>query len=282
MPAARYAVFGHPVAHSLSPRIHAAFARQHGIALEYTAIDAAPDAFTATLEHFAAEGGAGANVTLPLKEQAFALASTLSARARRAGAVNTLLRDGGRWHGDNTDGAGLVRDLTDRHGLDLRGRRVLLLGAGGSARGVAPALLDAGVLEMVIVNRTPERADALCDVLGEPARAVSRYREDLRDLGDFELIVNSTSAGRQPDAAFSLPRSLVNSLTTAVDLNYGDAAIAFLAWARAAQCRNSVDGLGMLVEQAAESFEAWHRVRPDTAPVYAALRERAALLVGED
>ncbi|WP_434212764.1 shikimate dehydrogenase [[Pseudomonas] boreopolis] len=282
MPASRYAVFGHPVAHSLSPRIHAAFASQHGIALEYTAIDAAPDAFAATLERFAAEGGAGANVTLPLKEQAFALAATLSARARRAGAVNTLVRDGDRWHGDNTDGAGLVRDLTDRHGLDLRGRRVLLLGAGGSARGVAPALLDAGVLEMVIVNRTPERADALCDVLGEPARAVSRYWEDLHDLGDFELIVNSTSAGRQPDAAFSLPLSLVNSMTTAVDLNYGDAAIAFLAWARAARCRNSVDGLGMLVEQAAESFERWHGVRPDTAPVYAALRERSALLVGED
>jgi shikimate dehydrogenase len=175
-----------------------------------------------------------------------------------------------------------VRDLTDRHGMDLRGRRVLLLGAGGSARGVAPALLDAGVREMVIVNRTPERADALCDVLGEPARAVSRYWTDLRDLGDFELIINSTSTGREPDAAFSLPRSLINSMTTAVDLNYGDAAIAFLAWARAAQCRNSVDGLGMLVEQAAESFEAWHRVHPDTAPVYAALRERAALLVGED
>ncbi|MEQ4574926.1 MAG: shikimate dehydrogenase, partial [Gammaproteobacteria bacterium] len=277
MPASRYAVFGHPVAHSLSPRIHAAFASQHGIALEYTAIDAAPDAFAATLERFAAEGGAGANVTLPLKEQAFALAATLSARARRAGAVNTLVRDGDRWHGDNTDGAGLVRDLTDRHGLDLRGRRVLLLGAGGSARGVAPALLDTSVFEMVIVNRTPERADALCDVLGEPARAVSRYWEDLHDLGDFELIVNSTSAGRQPDAAFSLPLSLVNSMTTAVDLNYGDAAIAFLAWARAARCRNSVDGLGMLVEQAAESFERWHGVRPDTAPVYAALRERSAL-----
>ncbi|MFT4246479.1 MAG: shikimate dehydrogenase [Pseudomonas sp.] len=282
MSASRYAVFGHPVAHSLSPRIHAEFARQHGIALDYTAIDAAPDAFADTLERFAAAGGAGANVTLPLKEQAFALASTLSARARRAGAVNTLVRGDGQWHGDNTDGAGLVRDLTDRHGLDLRGRRVLLLGAGGSARGVAPALLDAGVLQLVIVNRTPARADALCDVLGEPARAVSRYWEDLGELGDFELIVNSTSAGRQPDAAFKLPRALVNSMTTAVDLNYGEAAIAFLAWARAVGCRNSVDGLGMLVEQAAESFGLWHGARPDTDPVYAALRERVALLVGED
>lgn len=278
MSASRYAVFGHPVAHSLSPRIHAAFAQQHGIALEYTAIDAAPDAFLASLEAFAAEGGRGANVTLPLKEQAFALATTLSDRARAAGAVNTLVRDDARWHGDNTDGAGLVRDLTERHGLDLRGRRVLLLGAGGSARGVAPALLDAGVLQLVVVNRTPERADALCDALGEPARAVSRYWEDLHEQGDFELIVNSTSAGRDPSAAFTLPLSLVNSLTTAVDLNYGEAAIAFLAWARAAGCRNSVDGLGMLVEQAAESFALWHGVRPDTGPVYDALRAREALL----
>ena len=282
MPVSHYAVFGHPVAHSLSPRIHAAFARAHGIALEYGAIDAEPEDFAGALERFAASGGAGANVTLPLKERAFALATELSERARRAGAVNTLLRVGDHWHGDNTDGAGLIRDLTDRHGLDLRGRRVLLLGAGGSARGVAPALLEAGVLEMVIVNRTPERADALSDVLGEPGRAITRYWEDLHELGDFELIVNSTSAGRQANAAFVLPRSLVNSLTTAVDLNYGDAAIAFLAWARAAQCRNSFDGLGMLVEQAAESFERWHGVRPDTAPVYQALRAHDALLVGED
>ncbi|WP_115559247.1 shikimate dehydrogenase [Xanthomonas dyei] len=254
-----------------------------GIALDYTAIDAPPDAFASTLQRFADEGGKGANVTLPLKEAAFALAASLSDRAQLAGAVNTLVRNDGQWQGDNTDGVGLVRDLTDRHGLDLRGRRVLLLGAGGAARGVAPALLDAGVTEMVVVNRSPERADALCDALGEPGRVVSRYIEDLRELGDFELIVNATAAGRDRDAgAFSLPLGLVNSLTAAVDLNYGETAIAFLAWARAAHCRYAIDGLGMLVEQAAESFALWHGVRPDTDPVYAALRARDAVLVSAD
>ncbi|KOR42400.1 shikimate dehydrogenase [Xanthomonas oryzae] len=283
MPVSRYAVFGHPVAHSLSPAIHADFGKQTGIALDYTAIDAPPEDFSAALQRFADEGGKGANVTLPLKEAACALASSLSDRARLAGAVNTLVRHEGQWQGENTDGIGLVRDLTDRHGLDLRGRRVLLLGAGGAARGVAPALLKAGITEMVVVNRSPERADALCDALGEPRRVVSRYIEDLRDLGDFELIVNATAAGRDRDAgAFAMPLGLVNSLTAAVDLNYGATAIAFLAWARSAQCRYAIDGLGMLVEQAAESFALWHGVRPDTDPVYAALRAREAVLVSAD
>uniref|UniRef100_UPI002FD8CAFE shikimate dehydrogenase n=1 Tax=Stenotrophomonas indicatrix TaxID=2045451 RepID=UPI002FD8CAFE len=174
----RYAVFGHPVAHSKSPQIHAAFGRQEGISLDYRSIDLAPDAFLAGLEAFASEGGVGANVTSPHKEAAFSVCTTLTARARRAGSVNTLLRKGDRWHGDTTDGIGLVRDLTDRHSLDLRGRRVLLLGAGGSARSVAPALLDAGITELVVVNRTPERADELIDAMGEPGRALSRYWED--------------------------------------------------------------------------------------------------------
>ncbi len=282
MPNSRFAVFGHPVAHSLSPHIHAAFAKQTGIALQYEAIDVQADGFAAALAAFAAAGGVGANVTLPLKEAAFALSVVHSARAQSAGAVNTLSFRDGQWHGDNTDGAGLVRDLTGRNGLDLRGRRALLLGAGGAARGVAPALLEAGVQQLVVVNRAPERADALVDALGEPARAISRYWEDLRELGDFELIVNATTIGRDPAASFTLPLSLINSMTLAVDLNYGEVAIAFLAWARAAHCRDTVDGLGMLVEQAAESFEAWHGVRPDTDPVYAALRERDAVLVSAD
>lgn len=278
---ARYAVFGQPIAHSQSPHIHAAFARQEGIELDYRAIEAAPADFTAALEAFAAEGGAGANITAPLKEAAFDLCRTVTSRAKLAGSVNTLLRKGDYWHGDTTDGAGLVRDLTDRHGLDLRGRRVLLLGAGGSALSVAPALLDAGIREMVVVNRTPERADALIDRMGEPGRALTRYWADMHELGDFELIVNATSAGRDRAAEFVLPRSLVNSMTTAVDLNYGEASIAFLAWARAMDCRNTVDGLGMLVEQAAISFQQWHEVRPETDPVYAELRARNAL-VGEE
>ncbi|WP_024869227.1 shikimate dehydrogenase [Pseudoxanthomonas suwonensis] len=282
MSTARFAVFGHPIAQSLSPRIHAAFGRQCGIPLEYTAIDAPPDGFAAALESFAADGGRGCNVTLPLKEIAFSLCTQTSSRAQRAGACNTLTRRDGQWHGDNTDGAGLVRDLTGRQGLDLRARRVLLLGAGGAARGVAPALLDAGIGELVVVNRTPERADALVDALGEPGRAHSRYWEDLRELGDFELIVNATSAGRDQSSGFTAPLSLVNSRSVAADLNYGEAAIPFLAWARSAGCLEAIDGLGMLVEQAAEAFELWHGVRPLTDAVYAELRERDKTLATAD
>lgn len=283
MTLARYAIFGQPVSRSLSPYIHAAFARQSGIAMEYTAIEAGAAEFPQVLEHFAAAGGQGGNVTMPLKEIAFALCTELTQRARRAGAVNTLVRNDGQWLGDNTDGAGLVRDLTERQSLDLRGRRTLLLGAGGAARGVAPALLDAGITELIIVNRTPERADALADVLGEPGRAHSRYWEDLGELGDFELIVNATAAARAGGSAeFDLPFSLSNDRSAAVDLNYGEAAITFLAWARAADCRDCVDGLGMLVEQAAESFALSHGVRPDTHPVYTALRQRHDSLVTAD
>ena len=275
----RFAVIGHPVAHSLSPRIHATFARQAGITMEYVAIET--DDFAAALEAFARGGGTGANVTLPYKQKAAAACSALTPRARRAGAVNTLVREGDGWHGDNTDGAGLVRDLTGRHGLDLRKRRTLLLGAGGGGRGVAPALLDAGIGDLFIVNRNPERADALADVLGEPGRVHPRYLSDLGAIGEFDLVLNATSAAR--DHAFpALPMSLVGRRTTAVDLSYGEAAIPFLSRARAAGAHDAIHGLGMLVEQAAESFQLWHGVRPDTDAVYADLRARDARLVSAD
>ena len=288
-----FALFGHPVAHSLSPRIHAAFAKQTGIAMDYVAIDAAPDGFAQALQQFAERGGRGANITVPHKIVVLALCHTLSERARRAGAVNTLLHIGERgWRGDNTDGAGLVRDLTNRHSHDLRERRTLLLGAGGAAAGIAPALLDAGVRELVIVNRTPERADALADAQRDPARVHTRYWQDLRTLGNFDLIVNATSAARGSSSitagswmtatSLALPFSLAYPNTLAVDLGYGDAAIDFLAWARSAGCSDAIDGLGMLVEQAAESFELWHGVRPQTNPVYAMLRERNSVLVNAD
>jgi len=276
-----YAVFGHPVAHSLSPRIHAAFGRQAGIPVDYRAIDVVPGHFSEALAEFAAHGGAGANVTLPLKQAAFDLCEDITERARRAGAINTLVRNGDTWHGDNTDGAGLVRDLTGRQGLDLRARRTLLLGAGGGARGVAPALLDAGIGELFVVNRTPERADALADALGQPGRVHPRYLDDLAALGEFDLIVNATSATRDGSLP-SLPRSLVGRRCAAVDLSYGEAAIPFLAWARAAGCRDAIDGLGMLVEQAAESFARWHGMRPETDAVYAELRARDSVLVTAD
>jgi len=276
-----FAVIGHPVAHSLSPRIHAAFGKQQEIDLEYRAIDAGLDGLEEALSRFAAEGGRGANITLPFKPAAAALCRELTPRAQRAGAANTLTRIDGAWRGDNTDGTGLVRDLTGRHGLDLRARRTLMLGAGGGGRGVAPALLDAGIGELIVVNRTPGRADALADALGDPKRVHSRYYEDLGSLGEFDLVVNATSAAR--DGAFlSLPRSLVGRRTATVDLSYGDAAIGFLAWARAAGAHNVIDGLGMLVEQAAEGFQIWHGVRPETDSIYAELRDHDRTLVTAD
>ncbi len=278
---AHHAVFGHPVAHSLSPRIHARFGKQAGIALDYVAIDTRPEDFAASLQRFGDDGGSGANVTLPLKEAAMALCTSIGDRARRAGVVNTLIRDGDGWRGDNTDGIGLMRDLTDRHSLDLRERRTLLLGAGGGARGIAPALLDAGIGALFIVNRNGARADALVDTLGLPKQVRSRYFDDLPALGEFDLIINATSAARHGGLP-TLPTSLVGPRTACVDLSYGEAAIPFLAWARAAQAREAIDGLGMLVEQAAESFELWHGVRPHTGDAYAALRDRDALLVTAD
>ncbi len=276
-----FAVFGHPVAHSLSPRIHAAFARQTGIDLRYEPIDATLESFFDALQAFADAGGVGANVTMPLKQSAFALSATTTVRAQRAGAVNTLARLDGQWHGDNTDGAGLVRDLAERHRIDLRQRRTLLLGAGGAARGIAPSLLDAGIGELFIANRSPERADALADTLGQPGRVHPRYIDDLRALGEFDLIVNATSATRE-GALPALPMSLLGPRTTAVDLSYGEAAIPFLAWARANRTHDAIDGLGMLVEQAAESFALWHGTRPSTDEVYAQLRQRDAVLVTAD
>jgi len=273
----RYALIGHPVAHSLSPRIHAAFGAQCGIALDYGLIDVAPAGFDAAVAAFAQAGGAGLNITLPHKEAARALCATLSERARRCGAVNTLIRGASGWHGDNTDGAGLVHDLTERHRLDLRARKVLLLGAGGAAHGVAPALLDAGIDSLWIVNRSPERADALSDRLGEPGRVHTRYWDDLPNLGVFDMVINATSAGRSA-SAMALPSSLATARTLAVDLSYGEAAIAFLAWARSQECETALDGLGMLVEQAAEAFRLWHGQAPDTDPIYAELRAGAVAL----
>lgn len=272
-----FAVFGHPVAHSLSPRIHADFGRQFGISLQYEAIEAEPWQLSAALADFAAAGGRGANLTLPHKQTGLAMCASLSPRARAAGAVNTLLREAEGWHGDNTDGAGLVRDLTERNALDLRGRRTLLLGAGGAAHGVAPELLDAGVGELFIVNRDPAKADALADTLGQPGRVHSRYWDDLASLGAFDMIINATSAGRA-GSELLLPFGIAGSRSAAVDLSYGEAAIPFIAWARGAGCTHCIDGLGMLVEQAALAFELWHGKHPDTQAIYQALRADDARL----
>ncbi|WP_201313239.1 shikimate dehydrogenase [Dyella sp. EPa41] len=274
MSAGQFAVFGHPISHSLSPQIHQAFARQFGLELEYRTIDAAPADFASAVRQFFAAGGRGANVTLPHKAAAFALADESSEAARRAGSANvlTLLPDG-RLAAHNTDGDGMVRDIAERHQVDLRGHTALLLGAGGAAHGVAWALLDAGIETLTIVNRTPETADALADAIGDPARAHTRYWEDLAELGAFDLIVNATSAGVL-GRSLDLPFAIVGNRALCYDLSYGKAATDFLAWARTAGARYAFDGLGMLVETAADAFELWHGKRPDTDPVYGELRQR--------
>ncbi len=276
----QYALFGQPIEHSLSPRIHAAFARDSAVAMEYVAHASSAADFEAKLQAFADSGGDGANVTQPLKALAATLAETLSEVAQRAGVVNTLTRRGGQWHGDNTDGAGLVHDLAERLRLDLRGRRTLMLGAGGAAAGVLPALLDAGVESVTIVNRTPQSAERLSERHDDPGRVNARYWKDLATLGAFDFVVDATSAGHS-GVALELPFSITGARTLAVSLSYGAAAARFLAWARAAGCSDVQDGLGMLIEQAAASFEIWHGLRPDTDPVHRELgagRGEAALL----
>lgn len=276
MTPASFAVFGHPIGHSLSPRIHEAFARQFGIALTYRTIDAAPEDFTTAVRRFFDEGGVGANVTLPHKAAAFALADERSEAALRSGSANVLTRlADGRLAAHNTDGAGMVRDITERHRVDLRGHTALLLGAGGAARGVAWTLLDAGVQTLTIVNRSPEAADVLADAIGEPARVHTRYWNDLAEIGSYDLIVHATSAGVLR-TALQLPFSLAGARALCYDLSYGAAAAGFLAWAKTAGARYAFDGLGMLVETAADAFELWHGRRPETEPVYRMLRDAAA------
>lgn len=269
----QFAVFGHPIAHSLSPQIHQAFAQQFGIELEYRAIDAAPQAFVETVRRFfQEEGGRGANITLPHKSAAFALGDERTQAAARAGTANVLTRlADGRLSAHNTDGDALVRDLTERHDLDLRGHDALLLGAGGAARAVAWSLCEAGVQTLTIVNRSPAAADALADAIGEPSRVHTRYWDDLANIGSFDLIVNATSAGTLGHS-LTLPFSLAGARAACYDLGYGKSAFGFLAWARAAGARYVHDGLGMLVEQAADAFELWHGKRPETEPVYQMLR----------
>jgi shikimate dehydrogenase len=262
----RYAVIGHPVAHSRSPDIHAAFARQTGEDIEYVRLLAPLDAFAATVESFRAGGGRGANVTLPFKEEAFRLAAASSHRARSAGAVNTLRFDADGMHGDNTDGIGLVRDIRDRLGCLLAGARVLLLGAGGAARGVVLPILQEGPARFVIANRTKERALSLAAGFGAPVEGAG-----LEDVSEpFDVVINATSASIAGEPV-ALPRGTYAEGALAYDMMYGRQDTPFMAAARN-QGAHVADGLGMLVEQAAESFFVWRGVRPQTRPVLEKLR----------
>ncbi len=261
----RYAVFGNPIAHSKSPLIHAAFARQTGQDIAYEARLAPLDGFSQAAIAFAVEGGRGANVTVPFKEEAFRLATQLSERAARAEAVNTLTFRGDNILGDNTDGAGLVRDIRDNLHFSIRGKRILLLGAGGAARGVILPLLEEMPASLAIANRTLEKAEALRDFFS--GIEASSY-ENLAGR-EFDLVVNATSSGLS-DQMPPLPEGIFASGALAYDMMYGRET-PFMAFARGSDAQIT-DGLGMLVEQAAEAFYLWRGIRPQTAPIISQLR----------
>lgn len=268
----QYAVFGHPITHSKSPRIHMLFAEQTGQSLRYVAQDVPAERFAAEAKRFFAEGGQGLNCTVPLKELAWQYAVRLTDRARLAKAANTLARQAdGSILGDNTDGVGLLNDLTVNHGIAIDGARILILGAGGATRGIIPPLLEQQPAELVIVNRTVSKAQVIatdfaalgavqaCDYASLPGR-------------QFDLILNATSAslsGQLPP----LPASLLRNGGSCYDLAYANHPTAFVQWGYANGATHSLDGLGMLVEQAAEAFYIWRGVRPETAPVIKLLND---------
>jgi shikimate dehydrogenase len=273
----RYAVLGNPVAHSKSPFIHARFAQQTGQALDYGRVLCPLDGFVATVNRFVAEGGRGCNVTVPFKLQAPALAAQVSERASLAGAANVLRFDAAGWSADNTDGVGLIRDIQQGAGFSLAGRDVLLVGAGGAGAGVLGPLLQAKPRRVVLANRTRATADALVQRHAALARA-SGCELDSSGLdgagAGFQLLINASASSLQ-GAGSPVPASALGPGALVVDLMYGPAAEPFLAWARG-HGAHTRDGLGMLVEQAAEAFLFWRGVRPDTASVLQALRTELA------
>ncbi len=269
----RYAVMGNPIAHSKSPRIHTLFAAQFSHDIEYRAILVEPGHFVQAVTHFQAQGGKGLNVTVPFKEEAWLLAATRSARAQRAGAVNTLALDpSGLHYGDNTDGMGLIRDLKNNQGCQLAGRRVLLLGAGGAARGVIEPLLDEHPSLLLIANRTPGKALELARAFRESGPVEGCGLTDLAGRS-FDVIINATAAGLRGEVP-ALPAGVVQAHSWCYDMMYADEPTAFVRWAREAGAARAIDGLGMLVEQAGEAYLLWRGVRPDTAPVIRTLRQR--------
>ncbi|PFG10537.1 shikimate dehydrogenase [Marinobacter sp. LV10MA510-1] len=267
-----YAVIGHPISHSKSPRIHNLFASQTGEALEYTAIQAPLDGFENTVTEFFARGGKGLNVTVPFKEAAWQMAGRHSARALKAGAANTLYQDNGVLVADNTDGAGLVQDLLHNHQVALKGARILILGAGGAVRGVLAPLLLEQPHTLVIANRTPAKAQNLVSLFAGVAGITLLDSKAFDSIaGEFDVIINGTSASLQGDLP-PLSKTLIGADTVIYDMMYAASNTTFNQWALDNGAKRVYDGLGMLVEQAAEAFEVWRGVRPQTAPVIAGLR----------
>ncbi|NBF00753.1 shikimate dehydrogenase [Pseudomonas sp. Fl5BN2] len=271
----QYVVFGNPIGHSKSPLIHRLFAEQTGQRLEYNTLLAPLDDFAGAARSFFARG-CGANVTVPFKEDAYRLCDRLTERAQRAGAVNTLHKQAdGSLLGDNTDGAGLVRDLTVNAGVSLKGKRILLLGAGGAVRGALEPLLAEQPASVVIANRTVEKAELLAELFADLGPVAASGFNWLQESVD--LIINATSAslsGELPPIASSL---IEPGHTVCYDMMYGKEPTPFCRWASEHGAALALDGLGMLAEQAAEAFYLWRGVRPDSAPVLAELRRQLAL-----
>lgn len=268
----QYAVFGHPISHSKSPRIHSLFAEQTGQALSYRAQDVPAEDFQTATTHFFRQGGKGLNCTVPLKELAWQYADSLTARARRSKAVNTLARqDDGSILGDNTDGVGLANDLTLNHGMNLDDISILILGAGGATRGILAPLLAHNPSQITIANRTPSKAETIAQEFADLG-AVSGCNYAELAHRQFDLIINATSASLTGELP-PLPKALLKTNGCCYDLAYANQPTAFVSWGQAQQARLSLDGLGMLVEQAAEAFFIWRGVRPETAPVIELLNQ---------
>ncbi len=266
-----YGVMGNPIAHSKSPQIHAAFAKQTGQRMVYRAILVDPGGLAQAIGNFQASGGKGLNITVPFKQDAYRLADELSPRARLAGAVNTLmLRPDGSFYGDNTDGVGLLRDLRENHHIELANKDVLLVGAGGAARGVIEPLLSAKPRRLVIANRTVDTALELAQMFAAHGQVRGCGFAELAGQS-FDLIINATSASLQGELP-PLPEGMLKSDAACYDMMYAKERTPFLRWAQAQGAERLMDGLGMLVEQAAESFTLWRGVRPQTQAVIAHLR----------
>ncbi len=266
----RYAVMGNPIGHSKSPAIHAAFAQQTGQDISYHAILVERDGFADAVTEFRAHDGQGLNITVPFKQEAYELADRLTPRAQRAGAVNTLYWNGENLLcGDTTDGVGMVRDLTLNHGIQLRDKRILVVGAGGAVRGVLEPLLEAGPRELLIANRTEAKAEQLATLFAELG-AISACGFDAIE-GSFDVIINGTAAGLSGELP-PVPGTAIRKDTVCYDMMYGNQPTTFVHWCTEQGAQTALDGLGMLVEQAAESFFIWRGIRPDTAPVIQQLR----------
>lgn len=270
-----YAVIGNPVAHSKSPWIHTQFAEQTGQTLSYDKLSADVDAFDEAVDAFRQAGGKGLNVTVPFKLDAFEYADELSERARLAGAVNTLsFTGGGQVRGDNTDGAGLVADLKNNLQLDLAGKDILILGAGGAVRGVLGPLLAEHPRHIVMANRSMEKAILLAEQFQTWGEVSGCGYVDLGTQA-FDLIINGTSMGLDGQMP-ALPDNILRSGGAAYDMAYGSEPTVFMQWGQTHGAAAAADGLGMLVEQAAESFYIWRGQRPVSQPVLGALRQSLA------